>query len=380
MIVTGEASGDLHGANLVRAMKAEDDSLRFFGMGGAEMAAAGVHLIFDAAKVSVVGVAEVFSHLADIIRAQLVLRKQLARLRPDLLIIIDLPDFNLMLAGYAKKIGIPVFYYVCPQVWAWRTGRVKTIRKRVDTVGVILPFEETFLRQRGVQATYVGHPLLDSVGLSMAPTSFRELHGIAATERCVGLLPGSRRGEVAALLPVFLQAAEELQRRSAERLTFLMPLASTISEEDIQARGLEKAMSCLNIKIIRQDRYDLMAACSCVVAASGTVTLELALLNIPMVVVYKLAPLTYQLGRLLVKLDFFSLVNLIVGKEVVPELLQDEVRADAIAGLLERYLVDPLWRAEVLAGLAEVRQLLGSSGASAKAAQLAFATIQAREK
>lgn len=380
MIVTGEASGDLHGANLVRAMKAEDDSLRFFGMGGAEMAAAGVHLIFDAAKVSVVGVAEVFSHLADIIRAQLVLRKQLARLRPDLLIIIDLPDFNLMLAGYAKKIGIPVFYYVCPQVWAWRSGRVKTIRKRVDTVGVILPFEETFLRQRGVQATYVGHPLLDSVGLSMAPTSFLELHGIAATERCVGLLPGSRRGEVAALLPVFLQAAEELQRRSAERLTFLMPLASTISKEDIQARGLEKAMSCLNIKIIRQDRYDLMAACSCVVAASGTVTLELALLNIPMVVVYKLAPLTYQLGRLLVKLDFFSLVNLIVGKEVVPELLQDEVRADAIAGLLERYLVDPLWRAEVLAGLAEVRQLLGSSGASAKAAQLAFATIQAREK
>jgi lipid-A-disaccharide synthase len=375
MIVTGEASGDLHGANLVRAMKAKEANLSFVGMGGEEMAAAGVDLLFDAAKVSVVGVAEVFSHLADIIRAQLVLRKNLARLRPDLLIIIDLPDFNLMLAGYAKKLGIPVFYYICPQVWAWRSGRVKTIRKRVDTVGVILPFEERFLRQRGVLATYVGHPLLDTVSLSMAQPFFRERYSIPATERCVGLLPGSRRGEVAALLPVFLEAAEQLQRRCNERLTFLLPLASTISEADLLAQGLERAMSTLQIRIIRRDRYDLMAACSCVVAASGTVTLELALLNIPMVVVYKLAPLTYQLGRLLIKLEFFSLVNLIAGKEVVPELLQDEVRADTIAELLERYLFDQPRRAEVLAGLAQVRQLLGTSGASARAAQLAFGTI-----
>jgi len=376
MIVTGEASGDLHGANLARAMRKMDDSLRFVGMGGEEMSSAGVELLFDAGKVSVVGVAEVISHLPDIFRAQRVLKKYLAEFRPDLLIIIDLPDFNLLLAKFAKKLGIKVFYYICPQVWAWRSGRVKTIRERVDTVGVILPFEESFFRERGVTANYVGHPLLDTVHLTKTRADFLAHHGIPREQRCVGLLPGSRKNEVASLMPTFLAAARQLQEKSSEPLIFLVPLASTITKEELFSHGIEAYRETLDIRVIRGDRYNLMAACACVVAASGTVTLELALLDVPMVVTYRLSPLTYRLGRLLVKLQYFSLVNLIAGKEVVPELLQDEVQPDAIARLLQPFLFQTEKKAAVLRDLAKVREKLGTQGASERAAQLALQMLR----
>jgi len=376
MIVTGEASGDLHGANLVRAMRKCDESLTFVGMGGEEMSAAGVELLFDAGKVSVVGVAEVVSHLPDIFRAQKVLKKYLADFRPDLLIIIDLPDFNLILARFAKKLGIKVFYYICPQVWAWRSGRVKTIRERVDTVGVILPFEESFFRERGVVANYVGHPLLDTVHVSKNRAEFLEHYGIPSNQRCVGLLPGSRKKEVSSLMPTFLAAARQLQEINNERLTFLVPLASTITEQDLFSSEVNAYSKDIDIRIIRGDRYNLMAACECVVAASGTVTLELALLNVPMVVTYRLAPLTYRLGRLLIKLQHFSLVNLIAGKEVVPELLQDEVQPEAIAEHLQSFLLQSEKRDEVLKELAKVRDKLGTHGASERAAQLALHMLQ----
>ncbi|MFV0439373.1 MAG: lipid-A-disaccharide synthase [Desulfopila sp.] len=378
MIVTGEASGDVHGANLVKAMRNQDPALGFVGMGGEEMAAAGVRLLYDAARISVVGVAEVVAHLGDILKAQRVLKQYLLDHRPQLLIIIDLPDFNLLLAKFAKKLGIRVFYYICPQVWAWRSGRVKTIRRRVDICGVILPFEEQFLRQRGVAATYVGHPLLDSVSVSCNRDEFRQLHGIEKNRRCIGLLPGSRKREVAMLLPVFLAAARQLQRRCPERLCFLLPQASTISDDDLKQAGLGcgSEQSELDIHTIKGDRYNLMAACDGAVAASGTVTLELAILAVPMVVTYRLAPLTYRLGRLLVDLDYFSLVNLIAGSEVVPELLQDQVTAEAIAGHLQNVLFNRQKRAAQLAGIARVRQQLGSGGASDRAARLAIRILQ----
>ena len=376
MIVTGEASGDLHGANLVKAMLKSDETINFAGMGGEEMGSAGVELLFDAAKVSVVGVAEVISHLPDIFKAQKVLKKYLAKSRPDLLIIIDLPDFNLLLAKFAKSLGIKVFYYICPQVWAWRSGRVKTIRERVDTVGVILPFEESFLRERGVVANYVGHPLLDTVHVTQTRAEFFEHHGIPQERRCVGLLPGSRKKEVASLLPTFLAAARKLQEKNSERLSFLVPLASTINEQELLSHGVEEYSTDLDIHIIRGDRYSLMAACECVVAASGTVTLELALLDIPMVVTYRLSSLTYRLGRLLIKLEHFSLVNLIAGKEVVPELLQDEVQPEAIADFLQSFLFQTDKRAKVLNGLAKVRDKMGTEGASERAAQLALHMLQ----
>jgi lipid-A-disaccharide synthase len=371
MIVTGEASGDLHGANLIRALRTRMPDVEVCGMGGTELTSLGVNILYDAAKVSVVGIFEVFAHLKDIILAQRVLRRRLVTHRPDLLILIDLPDFNLLLAKQAKKLGIPVFYYISPQVWAWRSGRVKTIRNRVDKIGVILPFEEEFYRKRDVNAEYVGHPLLDTVRPAIGRERFCEQHHIPLNAKCVGLLPGSRKREVHSLLPDFLEAAKMVQDSSAEKLVFLVPQASTITSQDLEKAGILQAGNFLDIRIISEERYSMMAACTAVVAASGTVTLELAILEVPMIVTYKLAPLTYYLGKLLVKLDHFSLVNLIAGYTAVPELLQDEVTPQKIAGELTELLFQPEKRQRMQAALREVRGKLGSAGASEKAACVA---------
>lgn len=379
LIVTGEASGDLHGANLVRALWQKHSDLLIAGMGGSEMAAAGVDILFDAHKVSVVGIAEVFSHLGDIIKAQTILKKYLKRERPDLLIIIDLPDFNLLIAKKAKQLSIPVFYYISPQVWAWRSSRVKTIAQRVDTVGVILPFEEDFFRQRGVKAHYVGHPLLDSVRITLNRESFSIKHQIPADATCVGLLPGSREKEISALLPDFLASALQLQKRSPKPIFFLLPLASTIRKKFLYEAGLREFEDQLDIRVITDDRYNLMARCDAVVAASGTVTLELALLDTPMVVTYRVAPFTYKIGRLLIKLKHFSLVNLIAGQEIVPELLQQEVTPEAISNHLQELLFDQESRGNCKTGLEVVREKLGEEGASGRAADLALKMLDLPE-
>ncbi|MFH0781076.1 MAG: lipid-A-disaccharide synthase [Pseudomonadota bacterium] len=378
MIVTGEASGDLHGANLLRALQENFYDLEVCGMGGAELASLGVEILYDAAKVSVVGIIEVFSHLKDIFLAQRVLRRRLVTQRPDLLILIDLPDFNLLLAKKAKQLGIPVFYYISPQIWAWRSGRIKTIRDRVDKIGVIMPFEEEIYRKRGVDAEYVGHPLLDTVVTTATREEFYGQHRIPQDTRCIGIFPGSRKREVSSLLPDFLEAGRILQSATSEKLVFLVPQASTITPRDLEEAGINDARKDLDIRIVREERYNMMAACAAVVTASGTVTLELAILEVPMVVAYKLAPLTYLLGRLLVKLEYFSLVNLIAGYGAVPELLQAEVTPKRIADDLMAILWQPEKRQEMKNALQAVKEKLGGPGASRKAALVAAALL--REK
>lgn len=372
MIVTGEASGDLHGSNLVRSLRSKEPDLQFCGMGGPELANLGIEILYDAAKVSVVGIFEVFSHLKDIWLAQRTLRRRLTTDPPDLLILIDLPDFNLMLAKNAKKLGIPVFYYISPQLWAWRSGRVKTMKARVDKIGVILPFEEDFFRKRGVAAQYVGHPLLDTVQTTLTRKQFCHLHNISLGSRCVGLFPGSRKREVSSLLPIFLSAAELLQKKSPEKIVFFIPKASTIDIGEFDAAGLSRYRQHLDIRIIEEERYNMMGACDAVVTASGTVTLELAILEVPMIVVYKLTALTYQLGKLLVKVDFFSLVNLIAGYAAVPELLQHEVKAEKIAAELFAITTVSTRTQTMKQALKEVKNKLGGSGASEKAATAAL--------
>ncbi len=380
MIVTGEASGDLHGANLLRALQAKVSDLEVCGMGGAELASLGVNILYDAAKVSVVGIFEVFSHLKDIISAQRILRRRLVTHRPDLLILIDLPDFNLLLAKKAKKLGIAVFYYISPQVWAWRSGRVKTLRDRVDKIGVILPFEEEFFRLRGVDAEYVGHPLLDTVATSASKEQFCAQQHIPVDTRCIGLFPGSRKREVASLLPDFFLAGRILQSSTTEKLVFLIPQASTITIHDLEEAGIANARKHLDIRIVREERYNLMAACAVVVAASGTVTLELAILEVPMIVTYKLSPLTYFLGRLLVKLEHFSLVNLIAGYPAVPELLQGEVTPKRIADEVAAILLQPDKRQDMKKALKDVKERLGAAGASGKAANVVVALLHKKRK
>ncbi len=374
MIVTGEASGDLHGARLLQSIAEIHPDYTFAGMGGTALGNAGMEILYDADRVSVVGILEVISHLPDIVEGQKILRKYLAEKRPDILVIIDLPDFNLLLAKTAKSLGIPVFYYICPQIWAWRESRVKKIGERTDFLGVILPFEEDFYRSHGLDATYVGHPLLDSVPLAVDCAQFKARHQIYG-QKTIGLLPGSRKREVHSLLPVFLEAAVQLQNQTTTTLSFLIPQAPTISTADLYACGLENYQDTIDIKIISENRYELMAACDCAVAASGTVTLELALLGIPMVAVYKLARLTYLLAKLLVKTDCFSLVNLIAGKRIIPELLQDEVTPERVCKELSCLLFSFERRSSMVKELSEVRKKLGKPGASKKAAQKVIAIL-----
>ena len=378
MVVAGEASGDLHGANLVKAMKTLRPALTYCGMGGTAMEQAGVERLYDAAKVSVVGFFEVITHLKDILRAQRTLRNRLTHCRPQLLILIDFPDFNFLLAKKAKKLGIPVFYYISPQVWAWRSGRVKTIAKLVDRLGVILPFEEAFYRDRGVDATYVGHPLLDTVKATMSKQDYLSTLGCSA-QHLIGILPGSRIKEIKRLLPIFMASAQMLQERCDERLLFVVPCASSLSPQDLYEHGIKEYEDKLQIKIIEENRYEMMAASDAVIAASGTVTLELLLLNTPVVVAYRLAPLTYLLGKLLVRINYFSLINLIAGKMVVPELLQKDAHPKRISDELYSLLFEKTIRENTTRDFQEVRKKLGNRGASLRAAELALTLIPGSE-
>jgi len=379
MIVAGEASGDLHGANLLRAMQRQVPELQFCGMGGQELAAAGMELLCDAAGMAVVGVTEVIGHLGAILRARRTLIERLRRQRPALLILIDYPDFNLWLAATAKELAIPVFYYISPQIWAWRRSRIHTLKQLTDRIAVILPFEQEFYARQGCSVDFVGHPLVDTVRPAIDRAEFVARHGIDPERKLIGLLPGSRRKEVAALLPDFLAAALLLAGDQPQGYTFLIPQASTLTRSDLDKNGLADWHHGPDYRVVTDDRYSLMAACDAVVAASGTVLLELAILGIPMVATYRTSRLTYLLGRLLIRhLDYFSLVNLIGGRAIIPELLQDAASPGQIAHELRLLLEDARARAALLAGLDEVRQRLGEPGAADRAATLALEILARR--
>ncbi|MDR9502332.1 MAG: lipid-A-disaccharide synthase [Desulfurivibrionaceae bacterium] len=369
MIVAGEASGDMHGARVLQALQKHLPQLRSYGMGGDALRQAGMEILVDAADMAVVGIMEVLAHLGAIVAAQNTLHCALKERRPRLLILIDYPDFNLMLAKKARRLHIPVLYYISPQVWAWRSGRVKKIRGLVDQMAVILPFEKEFYARHGFEVTYVGHPLADSVKPTLGKEAFLARHGIKAAKNIIGIMPGSRRKEIATMLPVFLKAARIVQKRYPET-TFLVPLAPTLSGDVLAENGLSDYS--LDIHVVKGDRYDLMASCDLVMAASGTVTLELALLQIPMLVSYKLSAMTYFLGRRFIKVDFASLVNLVADEEVVPELLQDEATPEEIARTLQKLWPGSEAHAEMTAKLAEVKDALGQGGASDQVAKLAL--------
>jgi len=373
MIVAGEASGDLHGAHLVAAMKELAPDLSLCGMGGGELRRQGVDILYDAAAMAVVGLVEVIAHLGDIRAARKILVDELRNNPPNLLILIDYPDFNLLLAQKARQLGIPIFYYISPQVWAWRSGRVKKIGRIIDRMAVILPFEKEFYHQRGVEVEYVGHPLLDSVRRTMSRGDFCRLHHIKPDNILLGILPGSRKKEIRAMLPVFLETAARMTEIHGN-LTILLPLAPSLTMQDLIDCGLDQHR--LDIKVISEDRYDLMASCDLALAASGTVTLELAIVDVPMVVAYKVSPLTWFMGNMLVKVDYAALVNLIAGREVVSELMQHEATAGKICAALQDIWPGSMKRQDMLKGLAEVREKLGSGGASLRAARLALATAR----
>ena len=373
MIIAGEASGDRHGAKLVRAMRSRNNELFFCGIGGPAMQAAGVRIVADAARLAVVGITEVLAKSSFLLEGMRRAKNTINGLRPDLLILIDFPDFNLHVAASAKKIGIPVLYYICPQVWAWRPGRVKKIRKRVDHLAVILPFEADFFKQHQIPVTFVGHPLLDTED----PLFAREPVPATNGSRTIGLLPGSRDKEISRLLPVMLKAADILTRQD-ERLKFLISVAPATDPATIQ-QLVDMQTGAADVELVEEGVDSIFRRSMLVVATSGTVTLEAALCGIPTVIVYKVSPMTYWLGKMLVRVDFMGLANLIAGREVVPELAQGRASAKNISKTVWQLLSDEDRRLAIRQDLAMVRETLGGPGASKRAAQIAIKMIEDNE-
>lgn len=340
MLIAGEASGDLHGANLVKEIKQLIPGAQLSGMGGKRMAEEGVELLADVSHLAACGLIEVIRYLPQIVASFYLIKKAVVQQKPDLLILIDYPTFNLRLAKIAKKAGIKVLYYISPQLWAWHSSRVKKIKKSVAMMAVIFPFETDFYRKHQVPVKYVGHPLVKSIDPLVIKQTASQYFANSSDKIMVGLLPGSRKHEIHSLLPVLIKSAEILHNK-IPNLQFMLPLASTITLEEINPF---LANTKLPITIVQQNQHEAMSLCQAVVAASGTVTLELALLGLPMVVVYKVNKITFFLGKLVIKIPYLSLCNIIAGKKIVAELLQTDAQPALIAAELQRLLEDKDYR------------------------------------
>lgn len=373
MIVAGEASGDLHGADLARELLALDSGLTLSGIGGVEMAAAGVNIHYDISNLAVMGIVEVISRLKDVRDAMKNLENQFRSNRPDLLILIDYPGFNLELARRAKKYNIAILYYISPKVWAWREGRIKRIKKYVDRLAVILPFEKKYYKGHGLDVDFVGNPLLDKVHASLTPEEYKRLNNIDHDATVIGIMPGSRKQEIAKLLPLFMQAAVKLDEKVG-KCVFLLPLAATLTEDDLQEYGVMDRR--LDVRIVRENRYDAMAACAVAMAASGTLTMELAILQVPMVVCYRVSLLTYLLAKPFIKVEFASLVNLVAERKIVPELLQQKATPENLYQEVLPLLLSAEARDSMKEELAGVCEQLGEPGGAKRTAGLAMQMLQ----
>jgi lipid-A-disaccharide synthase len=377
LIVAGEASGDLHGANLVREIKKIDPSISIRGIGGRKMEEAGVDIVMRSSEIAVVGLTEVFSKYSKILKARREMVQLLESSSPDLLILIDFPGFNINLARSSKRCHVPVLYYISPQLWAWRSGRAKKIAARVDRMAVILPFEEEFYKKTGVDidVEYVGHPLMDAVPSSLEKDTIKKDLGLE-TGLVLGLLPGSRTAEITNLLPSMIQAAEMLAARHPD-IKCVLPLASTISRELIDSYI---SKSSLKIIVPQKDVYSILSICDLALIKSGTATLEAAIMGVPMVVAYRMSALSFKIAKLVIKVANASLVNLIAGKEIVPELLQDDATPEKLAERASKILDDEFYRNEMIKNLEDVRKKLGGRGASEKTAKIALEMINKKRQ
>jgi lipid-A-disaccharide synthase len=341
VLVAGEASGDLHGADLLTALRARLPALEVFGIGGQRLREAGMETVADAGEVATVGFLEGAGRLRALVRAYRALVRRIRTERPDLCVLVDFPEFNLRLARVAKRAGVPVLYYIGPQVWAWRRGRVRKIARRVDRLALVFPFEPPLYAARVPAVEFVGHPLLDRVRVTRSREETLRRHGLDPARRTVVLLPGSRPSEIDQLLPALLEA-------------------------HVRAAGLA-------VPVVADDTYNLIAAADLALVSSGTATLECALLECPMVIVYRVSALTAMLARLLVRgVRNIGMPNIVAGREVVPELLQRHANGAGIAAAARGILEDPGRHAAIVRDLRQVRERLGRGGAAGRAAAMAL--------
>ncbi len=367
MIVAGEASGDLHGAGLAAQILARDPACDLFGIAGERMRAAGVRALSRTEDIAGFGLTELASTIRRTLGVLRELKAAVRRERPDLVILIDFAEFNMSLARAAKRAGVPVLYYITPQVWAWRRGRVARIIERTDRLAVVLPFEAELYAAAGARVTFVGHPLLDRVAPAQNRAATLKRHGLPAHARLLALLPGSRRGEVRYLLRPLVEAARVLE--ADHGFTAVIALAPTLTLAQLRGEG---RVNLDGIRVIEGDTYSIVAASELALAASGTATLETALLGCPMVVAYKVSPLTYALARMLVRgVDFIAMPNILAGRAIVPELIQGRVNVRNLVRAAENLMVEPL-RGETRNALLGLRARLGEPGAAARVAAIAL--------
>jgi len=372
MFSAGESSGDNHAAHMFEELQKQLPNIQGLGMGGTKMQQAGIDIRFDSSGIGVIGIIEVLKHYAEIKAALKLMQQLVATEKPDLLVCVDYKEFNLKLARFAKQQGIKVLFYVSPQVWAWRPGRVVTYGKAIDMMAVIFPFETAFYEAENVPVKYVGHPSVDKVHPEHSISEDIVRFSLQPDQPIIGILPGSRINEIKHMLPVMLHAAERLSQ-THKNIQFILPQADSISDDLLQV-FLDN--STVKITVIKNQPYDVIQCCDAIMTTSGTASLEIALLQIPMVIAYKLSAITYFLGKYLANTNFIGLPNIIAGKGIVKELIQAEATVENLTEELNMLLNDTVYRAQMLSDLAVVKDKLGQGGGSKNMADLALTMLE----
>lgn len=373
MISAGEASGDMHAANIVNALRTMDNNLEFYGMGSANLRDANVDLLIDCKDIAVVGLFEVLIHYRKIMRALNTMRDSLRSNPPDLLILVDYQEFNFKLAETAKSLGIKVLFYISPQVWAWRQHRVHKIGKIIDMMAVILPFEEKFYKDANVPVRFVGNPLADETRPNKDKQSCFTEYELEQGKTVIGLFPGSRRGEIKRVLPIQLEAATELIKQKPD-LQFILPIASTL-DRSIFIPHLSQYPQ-LNIKLVKDLPYNVMQCCDSIIIASGTATLEVALMGIPNCITYRISPLSYFILKRMVTIEHIGLVNIVAEKGIIREFIQHDAQPQMIADEIIRTLDDEEYRENMISELNMVRDKLGKAGGINNMAELVLEMLE----
>ena len=369
LVIAGEASGDLHGGPLIEALYKREPDLEIFGIGGNRMQSAGMTLLYHVQDVAFIGFAEIVKHLGTFKKIFDHLVNELKKQNPDLVILIDYPGFNLRFGKKASDLDFPVFYYIAPQVWAWRRGRAKKMAKFIDRMAVIFDFEVEFFSRYGIDTHFVGHPLLDGLHVNMSKHDFFQSLKLDPEKPLLALLPGSRKQEIENLLPVMLDAAKKIKSDNPN-LQIAVSRAATISGEmmtTIQANH--------SVKIVEKEIYELMSYAQAAIVASGTATLETACLKTPFIIVYRVAPLSFFIGKRVVKLSHIGLANIVAGEQVAKEFIQHHVDADNIAKAVKPLLFDDKVRRQARQSMGTVREKLGQPGAAEKTAELVLDMI-----
>lgn len=361
LIIAGEASGDKHAADLILELQNIHPEIEFTGIGGDDMQRTGAHLIYHIRQLAVLGITEIIKHLPFIRQVQRDIVAEMKR-GVDAVILVDYPGFNLRIAKLAHEAGIPVIYYISPQLWAWGEKRVEKVRKYIDLLLVLFRFEVDFYANHGINAEFVGHPLVDQVQISQSKDDFRKQTGIAPGQQILGLFPGSREMEVRKLLPVMVAVATIIRDQFGA-----IPVIGKASQLPVEL--YQEVIKSNDIKILEGKSHQLMRYSHATMVASGTATLEMGFLQTPMVVLYEVSPITYWLGRFLVKIDKIALANIVAGEKVVPEFIQKEITTDAVSAAIARYFTDQKYYEAVKSRLSVIKDALGEPGASLRAAK-----------